>query len=115
MTGFNHPLPCASATRLLHSIWQGAAITATAGAILWMLRRKTSATRYLVSAAAMFSLVMLPLITFVFLNPSSATPSPPPPALLLQMAAPAPQCSNGQWCEQSPRCLCISRQSRSSE
>jgi len=59
MTAITHALNAA----LLHSVWQGLAVMILFWLALWTLRRRSAATRYAVSCAALVILVALPVVT----------------------------------------------------
>src|SRR4051812_27936841 len=57
---------------LVHSLWEGAAVCALVGALLWMLRKAGAAARYAVTAAGMVLMLFLPVGTFFVVSGEKA-------------------------------------------
>jgi hypothetical protein len=57
---------------LVHFLWQGAAIAASAGTSLWLLRDRSPQTRYAVACAALIAMLAAPLVTAAALSRSMA-------------------------------------------
>lgn len=76
---------------LVHGMWQTSVIAVTAGAALWLLRRRSARTRYVVGCCALAALVFSPSATLLM-------PSPAP----VEAPATAPGAESAQAFEVSP-------------
>ena len=68
----DHPVLQTLAWTLLHFLWQGALLGLMARACLWLLRRRSPESRYLLGCAALAAMAAAPVVTFLLLKPAAA-------------------------------------------
>src|SRR5688572_29603619 len=57
---------------LVHFLWQGAAIAAMAGVLLWLLRQRSPQTRYVLACISLVAMIAAPLVSVAVLSRSIA-------------------------------------------
>ena len=73
---------------LIHFVWQGAAIAAIAGRLMWLLRHRSPQARYAVACAGLGVMLALPIITASTLSRSVGIAGPATPASVPYQAGP---------------------------
>ena len=73
---------------LVHFVWQGAAVAAIAGGLMWLLRHRSPQARYAVACAGLVAMLALPIITASALVRSVGVAEPGTPASVPYQAGP---------------------------
>jgi uncharacterized protein (TIGR03435 family) len=73
---------------LIHFVWQGAAVAAIAGGLMWLLRHRSPQARYAVACVGLVVMLALPIITASALSRSVGVAGAGTPALVAYQAGP---------------------------
>lgn len=83
----NHHLIATLGWTLLHFVWEGLAIAIVLAITLYALKKRSANLRYAVSCAALTLMAACPVVTFLVVNSTAATPLTPQQVAAIQIYA----------------------------